>query len=271
MKAANTDAPIYQRSTGTIRLRFSDRGGLGGIGSVYQYGAGKVRFPRRPDGVAEALVLNTSGGLAGGDRFDLAVNVDAHTAMVSTQACERVYRALDAPAAVRQEAVVASGAHLIHMPQPTLVFDGAALHRTTRVAIAEGGRLSLCEAIVLGRAAMGETVQTVDLVDRTEVRLGGRLALVDAVRLQTDVLKASATPAILGPNRAYGLIVHRDDDLEGAQARLRAALRDRGGASIVNGLLVARLLAPSHQALQGVLVAAMTALTGQAPPRAWQL
>ena len=70
------------------------RGGRTRIGRLYQEGAAKIRMPRTSADPLEAVLINTAGGLTGGDRLDWAVDVgDGASATVTTQACEKVYRA----------------------------------------------------------------------------------------------------------------------------------------------------------------------------------
>lgn len=258
-------------------MRLSDRAGHPQVAVALQEGAGKVRFPLVREGV-EALVLNTSGGLAGGDRFALCAEAQNHALTVSTLACERVYRSEGPPARVRQRLVVGAGAALHHLPQPTIVFDGARLERSTAISVEGSGALTACEGLVLGRAAMGEDVRRLVLADRVDVRIDGRLAFVDALRLDSAALTRLSGPAGLGAARGIGLLLHRSEDLPAALVRLRDALDAvqaggsvRAGASCVGGLVVARLLAPTHTTLQDALGRAVTALTGRPVPRAWQL
>nr|WP_232372527.1 urease accessory protein UreD [Acuticoccus mangrovi] len=223
------------------------------------------------------MVLNTAGGLASGDVFTVTSRAEAHGLTVSTQACERVYRAEGPPARVRQSLSVAAGASLRHLPQPTILYDGSRLDRLTRVDIEEGGALTLVEGLVLGRAAMGEDVTALALADRVEVRLGGRLAFVDALRLDDAALARARQPAGIGAARGIGIVIHRaagpgsmGDTLEALREAL-AGTAVVAGASLLNGLLVARMLAPTHTTLQDALAKAVWTLTEGAPPRAWAL
>ncbi len=255
------DAAVrLQRSTGRVRVRLAG----GRLAEAFQEGSGKLRFPAP----AEALVLNTSGGLAGGDRFETAFAAEGGTLAVATVACERVYRSEGAPALVRQRLAAGAGGTLRHLPQPTILYDGAVLDRLTTVDLSEDGGLTAVEAIILGREAMGEAVRTATVRDRVEVRIAGRLAFVDALRLGTDSLARLATPAGLGTARGIGLVLHRGPDLPAALGRVRAA---NMAASLVGGLLVARCLAPGHTSLQDDLARVVTALDGVPPPRSWRL
>jgi len=272
---ASTDEPARdQRSHGCVRIHLVDGGGRPRLASGYHAGSAKLRFPLAAAGGVEAMVLNTSGGLTGDDTFVVDAAGEAHTLTLTTQACERVYRSQGPPARVDQSLSVRSGAVLRHLPQPTIVFDGGSLRRHTRLSIAGEGAATVCEALVLGRQAMGETVRRVSIRDRVDVVVDGRLVFVDAFRLDPAALERVRTPAALGDARGVGIVLHRSGPLHASLDAARAALAGThvmGGASLVHGLVVVRVLAPSHTALQDALSHVVTALDGLAPPRAWRL
>lgn len=263
-----------ERSVGTVDLSVVGGAVAPRLKRAYQAGAGRVRLTGHPtrDGRTEALVLNTSGGLASGDTFDLTVGAHGTALTVSTLACERVYRCEDGPAQVRQRLVAGEGASLLHAPQPTIVFDGARLDRRTVITVARGAQVTAIEGLVLGRAAHGEEIEAAHVHDRLEVRHENKLAFVDALRLGPAAFARRHDAATLSSARAVGLVVHvgRPDAVDVARA---AIARDavRGGASVVNGITVARVLAATHTLLQGALGRLATALAGAQMPRAYHL
>ncbi|WP_157956184.1 urease accessory protein UreD [Acuticoccus yangtzensis] len=270
--AADGAAPIaYQRSTGEAAVTLADSGGRPVTTRLSQSGSAKLRFPRVAAGV-EALILNTSGGLASGDRFHTEMAAEAHSLTVATLACERVYRCEGPPAVVGQTIRVAGGATLRHLPQPTILFEGARLTRHTQIHLAPGAALTLCEGLVLGRAAMGETVTRADIRDTIALTIHGRLAFLDTFGLTTETLARSGGPAALGGARATGLVLHVGG--EGDADTARAALDGAPvvwGASTMGPVTVVRVLAPGHTSLQDALGRAAEALSGAPLPRAWQL
>ncbi|WP_420393543.1 urease accessory protein UreD [Acuticoccus sp.] len=259
-----------QRSVGRAIVQLVDRDGRPALERSYQAGSAKLRFTstRHP---IEALLLNTSGGLAGGDAWSADVSAAAHDLTVSTVACERVYRSDDTAARVDQGLAVGAGAVLRHLPQPTIVFDGAKLARRTRVDVTAGGRLTLCEGIVLGRAARGEEVAQLDLTDRIDVAVDGQLAFVDALRLDAAALVRVMGPAGLAGSRGIGLVLHVGDDGTARAREALSAVPVRWGASLVGPVTVVRVLAPSHTALQDALARAVLAVSGRPVPRSWTL
>ena len=121
-----------QRAHGQANVTFRSRGGRTCLDRLFQEGCAKLRFPR-PLGTEDpqAIIINTAGGLTGGDRFgaDVILSVGA-AASVTTQACERVYRSLGDTAKVHNRLVVGAGAQLDWLPQETILFEGARLDRT---------------------------------------------------------------------------------------------------------------------------------------------
>ena len=63
------------------------------LDTLRQSGAFKALFPRPEHGL-QAILINTSGGVTGGDRFHVTAHIgtDTHTTL-TTQAAERAYRA----------------------------------------------------------------------------------------------------------------------------------------------------------------------------------
>ncbi|RYG03470.1 MAG: urease accessory protein, partial [Caulobacteraceae bacterium] len=90
------------RSRGEIRLGFRAPDGPTRIGTGYQGGCLKFRMPRTALRETPcAVLLNTSGGLAGGDRLSQRVDWGSRSAaIVTTQAAEKIYRAIDDPATI---------------------------------------------------------------------------------------------------------------------------------------------------------------------------
>ena len=118
-----TAAVRHQRSEGAILLSM----GPLGVRRMREAHAAKVRIPH---GSHEAILINTGGGLAGGDRFSFTITAEENARLtVTSQAAERVYRSLGPAADVEVTLAAHAGATLMWLPQETILFDGAALTR----------------------------------------------------------------------------------------------------------------------------------------------
>ena len=266
--------PAMQRARGAVRLRFiADERGTSAF-EAYQSGSAKVRFPRVEAGeVFEATLINTSGGITGGDHFSWAVDARAGAAAtVSGQAAERIYKRSTGVARIETTLSVGDGATLAWLPQETIVFDRSAMRRTLNADVHPKGRLIAAETIVLGRTAMGETARAVSIRDHWRVTRGGRVIFADALRLEGDSTATLAGGATGNGARALATLVLVAKDAEAHLEQARAALDEAGGEAGVsawNGILVARLIAPDGQTLRTDLTRLIVALRQANMPRVW--
>lgn len=267
------------RGRADVAVRVSD--GAVRLERLFQQGAAKVRLPKNPDPTPEAVFINTAGGLAGGDRFEVAFAAGPGAALVATtQAAERVYRSTGATARVALTLRAGPGARLDWLPQETILFDRGRLERRLELDMAADARVTLLESFALGRAAMGETVRMAHFCDQWRLRRDGRLVHAEALRLSGD-FAALAGPALLaGPGRtarAGATLVHlapdAGDRLDRARALL-AGLADpavTAAASVKAGVLILRFLAPDHAPLRATLARFLAAFRDAPPPRVWNL
>lgn len=263
-----------QRARGEVVVSLRRRGAATVLADLRQEGCLKVRFPHAEG--FEAVLLNSSGGVAGGDRTRVAVTLDAGAlAVVATQAAERFYRARreDAAASAWSRIELGPGATLHWLPQEAILFDGCAVERRLDVTMADDAVFLGTEALLFGRAAMGETLTGARVADTIRVRRAGRLLLHDAIRLSGDIAAQLARPAIAGGAAAVATILLVAPEAEAAVGPLRAALAGapvEAGASAWDGMLLARLLARDGACLRAGIVAGLASLRdGLVLPRVW--
>ena len=236
-------------------------------------GSSKLLFPRALDAL-QAVYLNSSGGVTGGDAFDITATAreGAHLA-ITTQAAERVYRALPGETGhVDTRLTLEAGARLDWLPQETILFDGAALDRRLSVEMAGDARLLLCEPLIFGRAAMGESVTELRHADRIDIARAGRLVWSDRLRLNGDAAACLADPAIAEGARAMATVVLAAPGAAAQVAPLRGMLPETGGVSALDpDLLVLRLLAIDGFELRRHLCPILRRLSGAELPRPWMI
>ncbi len=191
--------------------------------------------------------------------------------VVTTAAAEKVYRTLEPDATVDVTLAVGAGGALAWLPQETILFDRARLKRSIDIDLAEDAHLVLAEAIVFGRAGMGEAVDDSRLFDRWRLRRGGTLIHAEAMRLDGAVAAKLAEPAVAkgGIAVATVLVVPADEDTAAGVRALGGEFRGEVGVSAWNGFAVVRLCAADGAALRHDLVAVLTAVRGRALPRLW--
>ena len=259
------------RAVGSVTFSVKSVAGKTRRAQVHEAGSLRVRCPGSPAAELEALLINTAGGVAGGDRFDLDIAAGEGTRLVvTTAAAEKVYRTLGPDSTMDVRLDVAAGATLAWLPQETILFDRARLARSIEVELAPDARLFLAEGIVFGRAGMGEAVNEGALIDRWRVRRAGRLIYAETVRLDGAIAARLAEPAVAkgGIAVATVLVVPGDDAVVAAVRCLQEQFSGEVGASAWNGIAVVRLCAADDAALRRDLVHVMTAVRGSLP-RLW--
>lgn len=263
-----------QRAEGHARVTFRKRDGSTRLATLFQEGCAKARLPSVPPGHApQAILINTAGGLAGGDRLKIEIALsEGATAVVTTQACERVYRSSGSAASVSNGLRIAAGARLAWLPQETIVFDGSRLGRTLEADIEGDGELVAVEAILFGRTAMGETVHSGALHDRWRIRRDGRLIFADDFRIEGAIAAQMGHAATLYGALAMATVLYSGAEPERWLEPARAVIGETGGASAWGGKFLARIVAESGLALRRRLEPLLSILLPHQPmPKVWQL
>jgi urease accessory protein len=271
------DPPVVQRARGKLYVGLC-RGedGATRVVDLFQQGCLKVRLPR-PENVGEAdlVVMNTAGGLTGGDRVSIEVAAAAGARVtVTTPGCERIYRSAQGEAVIEQRLRVGPGARLDWIPQETILYDRSRVRRRLEAHLEDDAEITIVETILFGRAAMGERLIHGAFSDFWTIHRDGRLIFADGTRIGEGFEQTMANPATLGGEVALASLVHVGPDLAGKRDALRAGFAGgadvRAGASVVGDVLVARMVAPGGSGLRHALVAALGSLRHpRATPRLW--
>jgi urease accessory protein len=268
---------VLQRARGRAEVGFVFRDAATRLERLFQEGQAKIRVPKSGRGEAPtAVLINTAGGIAGGDRIGWGVAVGAGARAVATsQAAERVYRSSTTDGglsgAIETRLAVGPGGHLDWLPQETILFDRSALDRTLAVELAEGATAVMVETVVFGRLAMGERVEHCRLVDRWRVRRGGRLVFADTFRVEGAAEAILAGRATGGGARAFATVLVVEPGVEARVEAVREVLAaaPAAGASAFDGLLVARLADADPARLRSDLGRLLVHIRRADLPRVW--
>jgi urease accessory protein len=260
------------RAQSRVSLTVADHDGTARPRYLAEEGSLRLRFPEACAGAQEAVLINTAGGIAGGDKLtiDLALEERARL-VVTTASAEKIYRSEGAPASLAVTATLAEGAELTWLPHETILFDRARLVRLFDIALAPSARLLFAEAVVFGRSAMGETVREGLFADCWRVRRDGRLIFAESFRLDGAIAERLAQTAVAAGQIALAtvLAVPGDDATTEAVRALAGAFRGEAGISAWNGMALARLAAPDGAALRHDLALLLAALSRAPLPRLW--
>ncbi len=265
------------RARGVIRARFSLAGGRTGAARVFQGGGLRLRLPKVQPGLwpdCEAVLINTAGGMVGGDSADLSFELGPGAGVtITTQSAEKIYRGTGLTTTVATRLTLDPGARGEWLPQETILFDRADFSRRLDVDMAGDASLLLVESLVFGRLAMGETMRAGALRNQWRIRRAGSLVFAEGLALNGAIEALLDRPALGRGARATATLLLIAPDAEARLAETRAALAAMdfpAGASAWNGLLLARLLSPSPEKVRAAIVTLLATLRGRAAPRVWQ-
>ena len=273
--ATSSDIFAANRATGHIALSVAAAGHVTRRARVHEDGSLRVRFPNSAPQALEAVIVNTGGGMTGGDRFAIEIEVGEGASLIAgTAAAEKVYRSNGPDAEMTVRLDLAAGARLAWLPQETILFDEARLSRRIDIDLSEGASLLIAEAIVLGRAASGEAMNRGFFADRWRVRREGRLVFADTAWLEGAIAARLIEPAVSAGGIAIATVLIApgiEAELAQRLEQVRALSKHFAGEvgiSAWSGLAVARLCAKDGAALRHDLIAVLAALGAQVP-RLW--
>jgi urease accessory protein len=258
------------RTIGALDLRV---GGTGQLRHLYQQGASKALFARKRAGT-EAIFINTSGGITGGDQLNGYFETSNTACLsVTTQGCERIYRSRTrVNGTVDNRLVVRDQSSLFWLPQETLFYDGGHLERRLSINVSSGATALIVEPMLFGRLAMGEYDLSGNLQECVTLSIDGQLAFQDATHFSGNITETLDRPAVLAGARATALVVFSSRIASAVLPKIRLLLNDTSGASLVQDqLMIARLIAADGMTLRRMLIPIIAEITQTDLPKTWRL
>lgn len=234
---------------------------------------------RSPD--TEAVLINTSGGLTGGDRLSWEVCVGAGCdAVITSQAFEKIYRSTGKPAVVETRLSAAAGSSVAWLPQETILFDQGRLERSLDIEMAKNARVLICEAVIFGRTARNEIYTSGSFVDRWRIVHDGALVHREDMRVSGDTEALLDEEVVLGGRKAMATVLLCADGVEDLVQPVRNCTSNC--ADIVCGVsawrvgetgkLLARIAAGDGYDLRKALVPLLEVLSPRAGvPKVWSI
>ncbi|MET1047198.1 MAG: urease accessory protein UreD [Hyphomicrobium sp.] len=273
-QSSRPEIPSYVRARAEVRGVFARTGATTRLLDSFETGGLRLRTPNVAEG-CEGVVLNTAGGLAGGDDAVMTFAVERKADVtITTQSAEKIYRADDRPATLAANLSVAAGGRLTWMPQETILFDGSRLKRALNIQLDERSSVIAAEMTVFGRVARGEQLTSGSVYDRWRVRRGGTLIFADDVWLDGEISEIMQKAAVGDGACAIATLVHVAPNAEKGLQAVRAiidAAPAEGGASAWNGMLVVRLAARDPLGVRTAVAHVLRRLSRRTLPRVWSI
>jgi urease accessory protein len=212
-------------------------------------------------------IVNSSGGILGGDVLDACIELDAGAAvMLRQQAATKVYRSASGPARSCCDFVLGEGAWLDYFPDEIIPFAGSQYVQTTRVALARHAVMLFAEIVTAGRLARGERFAFKRLTLDVQCAAGDAQLLRDRAEIE-PLRQQLDNPAILGGSTLWGafyLLTTAPVDatlVEDIDEILGATGDGAGGASAAPSGIVGRVVGTSLDAVRDALQLARTCVS----------
>ena len=259
-----------QRANGQLSFHVSQKR----VSRMFQSGSAKLMLPKTYSDMMEAVILNTSGGMTGGDILNIDVEAKDCALVMTTQTAERVYRSVGKRSAKMQiNLSVSDTADLHWLPQETIVFNHSKFERTLKINLSSCSNCLVAETIVLGRQAMGENVYDCHLIDNWRVFRDGNLFHAESLRLSDEVSKIITAPAGGNGARLLSTILYIGDNLERIANRVSDVIKQSPSNCAVscwNDRLIIRLMSSNSAAARKDIEKLLLAIRKQPMPRVWQ-
>jgi len=182
--------------------------------SLYQQEPLRALFPTNTaTGVMETILINMTGGIAGGDQHSVNIHMGMHAAgLITTQSAEKIYRSLGRESELSLRLSLDPGSWLEWIPQETILFNEAKLRRLNQIHTSRTSRLMSGEILIFGRTAHAERILSGLMHDHREVYRDNHLIWVDALHLEEDFGDVLNHPAAFNGARAYAIFIYVSDD-----------------------------------------------------------
>src|SRR3954451_21631843 len=138
MMTASAEVFAANRAIGSVKFDVALVDGITRRRALHESGSLRVRFPSPEGRGLSAVFVNTAGGVAGGDRFEIDISTGEGASLtVTTAAAEKVYRSHGPAAELNIALKAAADSHLSWLPQQTILFDQARVRRRIDIELAE--------------------------------------------------------------------------------------------------------------------------------------
>ena len=260
---------VLQRARGVADLAFDKQQ----IARMYQAGSSKILLPKTYTPLKEAVFINTAGGITGGDKFEIKLNLTSSKIVATTQTAERLYNSIGSTAKVNIHLTIDEASTLYWLPQETIVFDGALIDRNIRIDIAATSDVVFLETIIFGRQAMGEIVQNGEFRDNWRFYRDGILFHSEVISLKSDISKLLKECAGGNGTTTLSTIIATGKKTEYKKNKVMPLVnrfRSTSGISYWEEKLVVRMLNSDPSILKKEMNFLLQELLEQPLPQVWQ-
>ena len=191
----------YKEWRAQLDLEFSKSNNRTILSHRKHLGPLQVQKPFYPEinGTCHVYILHPPGGVVGGDRLNISIDVDSNAhALITTPAAGKFYRSAGPIAVQKQIIKVASKAILEWFPSENILFSGSKAQIQTKVELAHDSHFVGWEISCLGRPASEEIFSQGELDQRFEVWRDGKPLRIERLKLRGGDPALQAKWGLLG-------------------------------------------------------------------------
>jgi urease accessory protein len=174
--------------SGRLDLGFSSRRGRTVLARQYHdvpFKVTRAHYSSSSSPLARVIVMNSTPGLFGGDRFESTIHVEAGArALVTSQSATQIHPSEGLPAQQSLRIEVETGGELHYYVDPVIPFSDSRLRQSVRVDLGSGARFYYWDGLMAGRVRRGESWRFAGLSSETEVFVDNELAYLDRFELR---------------------------------------------------------------------------------------
>jgi len=230
---------------------------------IKRYGPLSVQRPFYPErDVCHVYLLHPPGGVVGGDRLDLQLDLEPEAkALLTTPGATKFYLSAGEFARVKQQLTVQEQAELEYLPQENIYFPGSLVNIDTTLDVAKNSHAILWEKHCFGRPANNESYDAGQIISRLEVRCKERLLFTEKQRI--DAREIQRASGLRGQPVMGTLLVYSERLTKALLDSLRELMPDDGISGITQplpDLLLARYLGASTDDVNAYFIALLDLL-----------
>ena len=184
-----------------LDLEFSNSNNKTILSHREHHGPLQVQKPFYPElnGTCHVYILHPPGGVVGGDRLNICVDVNSNAhALITTPAAGKFYRSAGPAAKQEQVIKVAPKGTLEWFPSENIIFSGAKAQIKTKIELSRDSNFMGWEISCLGRPASNENFSQGELDQRFEIWREGRPLQIERLSLKGGDSSLHAKWGLLG-------------------------------------------------------------------------
>ena len=192
-----------QRSYGKVDIKFKNDN----IVKFFQKGSSKALIPNTHNDYKQIVLINTAGGITGGDKFCIGLELDNSKICGSTQAAEKIYKGDIKEGKIDLDINLKNNSTLFWLPKEMILFNNCNLKRQINVNLSTNSNLLMSESTIFGRTAMKETFSNGNYKDFWKIFIGKKLIHVEATKSEGNIEEFLSKAATFNNNCAINITI----------------------------------------------------------------